>query len=129
MQEYGSGRAEVGYGRVTDETSEGPGAADYLHFGRLIGERAEESKHRLDRSSMDVSNDPRAELYLEKWSQEEEMSYSMFETLLEGGDVSSATMKEISFDEIMCDSQEGIQAAFESIVLPRRGDTMQVCSV
>lgn len=117
----------MGTTNAPERLGEGPGAAEYLHFGRLIGERAEESKDRLDRSSVDVSKDPRAELYLEKWSQEEEMSYSMFETLLEGGDVASAAIKDLSFEDIMRDSEEGIQTAFENIVLPRRAVVTKVC--
>ena len=111
--------------KESESAREGPGAAEYLHFGRLIGEKAEESKNRLKKSSVNVSKDPRAELYLEKWSQEEEMSYSMFETLLGGGDASMTAIKDISFDDIMRNSEEGIQAAFESIVMPRRQDQPQ----
>ena len=111
--------------KESESPREGPGAAEYLHFGRLIGEKAEESKNRLKKSSVNVSKDPRAELYLEKWSQEEEMSYSMFETLLGGGDASMTAIKDISFDDIMRNSEEGIQAAFESIVMPRRQDQPQ----
>lgn len=113
VQDYGSGRADMNNG--SESMGEGPGVAEYLHFGRLIGERADESKDRLEQSSVDVSKDPRAELYLEKWSQEEEMSYSMFETLLDGGDPVTSAVKDISFDDIMRDSDEVIQAAFESI--------------
>jgi hypothetical protein len=123
LQDYGSGRAEMK--KESESAREGPGAAEYLHFGRLIGEKAEESKNRLKKSSVNVSKDPRAELYLEKWSQEEEMSYSMFETLLGGGDASMTAIKDISFDDIMRNSEEGIQAAFESIVMPRRQDQPQ----
>lgn len=123
LQDYGSGRAEMN--KESESAREGPGAAEYLHFGRLIGEKAEESKNRLEKSSVNVSKDPRAELYLEKWSQEEEMSYSMFETLLGGGDASMTAIKDISFDDIMRNSEEGIQAAFESIVMPRRQDQPQ----
>lgn len=123
LQDYGSGRAEMK--KELESDREGPGAAEYLHFGRLIGEKAEESKNRLEKSSVNVSKDPRAELYLEKWSQEEEMSYSMFETLLGGGDASMTAIKDISFDDIMRNSEEGIQAAFESIVMPRRQDQPQ----
>ena len=125
LQEYGSGRTEMK--KASENAREGPGAAEYLHFGRLIGEKAEESKDRLEKSSVNVAKDPRAELYLEKWSQEEEMSYSMFETLLAGGDASMAAIKDISFDDIMRDSEEGIQAAFESIMLPQQEDHPQVC--
>lgn len=113
VQDYGSGRADMNNG--PESMGEGPGVAEYLHFGRLIGERADESKDRLEQSSVDVSNDLRAELYLEKWSKEEEMSYSMFETLLDGGDPVTSAVKDISFDDIMRDSDEVIQAAFESI--------------
>ena len=34
-------------------------------------------------------------------------------------------IKDISFDDIMRNSEEGIQAAFESIVMPRRQDQPQ----
>lgn len=125
MQDYGSGRAEIK--KASESAQEGPGAAEYLHFGRLIGEKSEESKKKLEKSSVDVSQDPRAELYLEKWSQEEEMSYSMFETLLGGGDASMAAIKDISFDDIMCDSEEGIQDAYDRIVMPHHEDQFQVC--
>lgn len=125
MQEYGSGRADMNNG--PGSAGEGPGVAEYLHFGRLIGERADESKDRLEQSSVDVSKDPRAELYLEKWSQEEEMSYSMFETLLDGGDPVTSTVKNISFDDIMHDSDEVIQAAVERIAHHEDQPTNKVC--
>ncbi|WPT14033.1 hypothetical protein PSENEW3_00000165 [Picochlorum sp. SENEW3] len=121
MQEYGSGRSQLGIqsNNTTPEKSKqsGGSAAEYLHFGRLIGESAEESSKRLEEISSSVKKDKRAELYLEKWSHEEEMSYQMFETLLSGDTEKSAAMRQLSFDSIMNEEDEEIEAAFESLVL------------
>lgn len=121
MQEYGSGRAQLGIqsNKTTSEKSKqsGGSAAEYLHFGRLIGESAEESSKRLEEISGSVKKDKRAELYLEKWSHEEEMSYQMFETLLGGDTEKSAAMRQLSFESIMNEEDEEIEAAFESLVL------------
>ncbi|KAI8108820.1 hypothetical protein M9435_005237 [Picochlorum sp. BPE23] len=114
-REYGSGRAQLGIqsNKTTSEKSKqsGGSAAEYLHFGRLIGESAEESSKRLEEISGSVKKDKRAELYLEKWSHEEEMSYQMFETLLSGDTEKSAAMRQLSFESIMNEEDGEIEAA------------------
>lgn len=119
VQEYGSGRSQLGIQSNTSEGGKQSGgtAAEYLHFGRLIGESAEESSKRLEKVSDTVKKDKRAELYLEKWNHEEEMSYQMFETLLDGDTEKTSTMKQLSFESIMSEEEAEIEATFESLVL------------
>ena len=83
----------------------------------MIGESVEESSERLKNSSIDVSSDKRAEMYLEKWSLEEDMSYEMFETLLSNDPRSSkaSAVKQVSFEELMSGDEEEINAAFQSM--------------
>ncbi|MEO2191834.1 MAG: hypothetical protein ABGY24_05280 [bacterium] len=88
-RKYGEGREQIG-SSVTES----------LHFGRLIGETAKDTAERLEGSA---TGDARAKLYLEKWEQEEDASYSMFESLLNGKplDARSKKMKEIEFESIL----------------------------
>ena len=88
-RKYGEGREQIGTS-VTES----------LHFGRLIGETAKDTAERLEGSA---TGDARAKLYLEKWEQEEDASYSMFESLLNGKplDDRSKKMKEIEFESIL----------------------------
>ena len=71
--QYGSGRDAMP-----------PSLPTELHFGRLIGETAKDTAQKLEqRSSMASTSrteDVRAKLYLEKWEQEEDASYEMFES-------------------------------------------------
>lgn len=119
MQEYGSGRSQLGIQSNSAENSRQPGATEYLHFGRLIGESAEESSKRLDEIPGSWTKDTRAELYLEKWNHEEDMSYQMFETLLDGENEKTAAIKKFSFESILSEEEEDIQAAFDSLVVER----------
>ncbi len=88
-RKYGEGREQIG-SSVTES----------LHFGRLIGETAKDTAERLEGSG---TEDARAKLYLEKWEQEEDASYSMFESLLNGKplDDRSKKMKELEFESIL----------------------------
>ena len=88
-RKYGEGREQIG-SSVTES----------LHFGRLIGETAKDTADRLEGTA---AGDARAKLYLEKWEQEEDASYSMFESLLNGKplDDRSKKMKELEFESIL----------------------------
>lgn len=79
-----------------------PSAAEYLHFGRLIGEKTEESERKLKSKAVDIEKDDRAKLYMEKWQNEEEVSYSMFETMLgASADGLSKIAETLSFEQIV----------------------------
>lgn len=99
----------------------------------MIGESVEESSERLKNSSIDVSNDKRAELYLEKWSLEEDMSYEMFETLLSNDPRSAkaSAVKQVSFEELMSGDEDQINEAFQSMfgVTNSRDDKVRILSI
>lgn len=78
-----------------------PSAAEYLHFGRLIGEKTEESERKLKSKAVDIEKDDRAKLYMEKRQNEEEVSYSMFETMLGSGAEGLSRADALSFEQIV----------------------------
>lgn len=120
--EYGSGRANM--------------SVDYLHFGRLIGETAEETAQKFQRPEGAAEDDEkeevqegdrRAMLYLKKWNQEEELSYSMFETLLDGNtSPRERRMKDLTFEAIMSGEDAEMQEAYETLVLSSVDDNVPV---
>ena len=129
--QYGSGRDALG--------SSSP--VESLHFGRLIGESAKDTAQKLDQQSQKSpkEDDARAKLYLEKWTQEEDASYEMFESLLQGKplDERAKKIKDIEFAEIMrmsaddemlddfeavalSSSDEGVEGAVEAACLSKQ---------
>jgi hypothetical protein len=115
--QYGSGRDALG--------SSSP--VESLHFGRLIGESAKDTAQKLDQrsqksaaSSKPKEDDARAKLYLEKWEQEEDASYEMFESLLQGKplDERAKKIKDIEFAEIMrMSADDEVLNEFEAVAL------------
>ena len=96
-RDYGSGREDMANETKKNESS----AAEYLHFGRLIGEKTEESERKLKSKAVDIEKDDRAKLYMEKWQNEEEVSYSMFETMLGSSAEGLSRADALSFEQIV----------------------------
>ncbi|KAL4458845.1 hypothetical protein ABPG75_013710 [Micractinium tetrahymenae] len=75
--------------------------AEYLHFGRLIGERPQQVKQQLDISGVQVQVDAESKEYLQSWEREELEAYAMFEAVVRaessrsGGASSSAAAKKL----------------------------------
>ncbi|KAL4435939.1 hypothetical protein ABPG77_000701 [Micractinium sp. CCAP 211/92] len=66
-------------------TASGEGAAtlaEYLHFGRLIGERPQQVRQQLDSSGVRVQVDTESKEYLQSWEREELEAYAMFEAVV-----------------------------------------------
>jgi len=97
LQGYGSGRENM----VNETKNVEPSAAEYLHFGRLLGEKTEESERKLKSKAVDIEKDDRAKLYMEKWQNEEEVSYSMFETMLGSSTEGLSRADALSFEQIV----------------------------
>ena len=117
---YGSGRAQIDSSMT-----------ESLHFGRLIGETAKDTAKKLERRDGQVTDrgqakdDVRAKLYLEKWEQEEDMSYSMFESLLNGKplDPRSKKMKELEFENILeLSTDDEVFQDYEAVALSSSDD-------
>lgn len=103
---------------------------EYLHFGRLIGESVEESEEKLNSRSIDIENDGRAQIYLEKWEEEEEASYAMFETLLRRADTDqvSKSVRELTFDQLVA-KDDGIDDLVDEVIeLKKKPQYMELSS-
>lgn len=88
-QEYGTGRERLGIGQGgspppsgRDSNDKGPTLQEYLRFGRLIGERAQDVQRQLDINNASIRVDEASQQYLEEWQNEQFQSYAMFESLV-----------------------------------------------
>ena len=88
-QDYGSGRRNMpGAGDVPPPATAAPSPqepepslADYLSFGRLMGEKVQQVQAQLELNGVAVRVDEESDEFLASWEEEQESQYKMFEAL------------------------------------------------
>lgn len=58
-----------------------PSLADYLSFGRLMGEKVQQVQAQLELNGVEVRVDEESSEYLQSWEEEQASQYIMFEAL------------------------------------------------